>query len=140
VTPLHADEVLVHPGSGSVSKNWPAAHFAAVIHTFGDTVRLVVGEADNAAAAAVEAALGYAPPRLQHPPLDELAARLAGCRAYLGNDSGVSHLAGLCGTHSVVMFGPTNPEIWHPLGPDVHVLPFATNPRDVASLLTRQRP
>jgi ADP-heptose:LPS heptosyltransferase len=135
VTPIDVDEVLVHPGSGSVVKNWPANKFGAVIRALGTPVRLVVGEADSAVAAEIESLLGRTLPRLERPPLEELAARLAGCRAYLGNDSGVSHLAGLCGAHTVVMFGPTRPEIWHPLGPDVHVLPFETHPHDVASLL-----
>lgn len=61
--------------------------------------------------------------------------RLAGCRAYLGNDSGVSHLAGLCGARTVAMFGPTSAAIWQPLGPDVHVLPFEAPARAVAAIL-----
>jgi ADP-heptose:LPS heptosyltransferase len=75
-------------------------------------------------------------PRLAHVPLEELAARLAGARGYVGNDSGVSHLAGLCGARSVVLFGPTSPRIWRPLGPDVHVLSFDALPEAVAAHLT----
>jgi ADP-heptose:LPS heptosyltransferase len=49
-------------------------------------------------------------------------AALARCsRAFVGNDSGVSHLAACSGARGVVIFGPTNPEIWRPLG-DVRVL------------------
>jgi ADP-heptose:LPS heptosyltransferase len=96
---------------------------------------LVVGEADTAAAAAIDASLGRAMPRLTQPPLEELAARLAGCHAYLGNDSGVSHLAGLCGARTATLFGPTNPDVWRPIGPDVHVVAFDVDIDRVVSLL-----
>jgi len=140
ITPIASDDVLVHVGSGSPTKNWPAGRFAEVIRALQAPVRLVVGEADSAAAAAVEAALSYKPPRLEHPPLDDLAARLAGCRAYLGNDSGVSHLAGLSGARTVVLFGPSDPRIWRPLGPDVHVLRFDTGTAEVVRLLSVNAP
>jgi heptosyltransferase III len=134
-----SDEVLVHPGSGSAAKNWPPARFAEVIAALGSPVRLIVGEADTAAATAVEAALGYSLPRLEHPPLADLAARLAGCRAYLGNDSGVSHLAGLCGARTAALFGPTSPTVWRPIGPDVHTLDFEADVDAVVSLLLLPR-
>ena len=135
LTSIASDEVLIHPGSGSVAKNWPAAQFAEVIRVGTSPVRLIVGEADDFPAREVEVVLGHSLPRLEHAPLAELAARLAGCRAYLGNDSGVSHLAGLCGAKSIVLFGPTPPSVWRPLGPDVHVASFDTPPERIASLL-----
>ncbi len=127
-------DVLVHVGSGSLAKNWPPICFAETIRLLGD-VTLIVGEADAAAASAVEALVGRRLDRIEHAPLDVLAGRLAACRAYLGNDSGVSHLAGLSGAPSVVLFGPTSPTLWRPLGPRVHVLPFAASPREVADAL-----
>ena len=42
-------------------------------------------------------------------------ARLAS--AFVGNDSGVSHLAAAVGAPGVVIFGPTDPARWRPLGP-----------------------
>ncbi|HEV7663415.1 MAG TPA: glycosyltransferase family 9 protein [Chloroflexota bacterium] len=135
VMPLTSDEVLVHPGSGSPTKNWPAEHFAWMIRALDGPVRLIVGEADHAAADALDAALGKPLSRLQHLSLVELAARLAGCRAYVGNDSGISHLAGLSGARTVALFGPTRPSVWSPLGPRVKVVPFETDPADVAKLL-----
>jgi heptosyltransferase-3 len=68
-------------------------------------------------------------------PLEELAARLAGCHAYLGNDSGVSHLAGLCGARTVVLFGPTSPVVWSPLGPRVRTMTFETQPEEVVAVV-----
>jgi len=137
VTPIVSDEILIHPGSGSPAKNWPAERFADVVRGLGDApLRLVVGEADAGAADAVDAALGRRLPRLVQPSLTELAGRLAGCRAYLGNDSGVSHLAGLCGTRTVALFGPTPATVWHPLGPRVTVVPFNVSTEALLATLT----
>jgi heptosyltransferase-3 len=135
VRPLVSAEILVHPGSGSPTKNWPAQRFAETIRALDVPVRLVVGEADTEVALAIESLLGHPLPRLQGRPLDDLAARLAGARAYLGNDSGVSHLAGLCGARSVVLFGPTSPTVWRPLGPRVTVVAFDTPIERVVALL-----
>jgi hypothetical protein len=135
ITPEESQDVLVHPGSGSARKNWPPERFAAVLRDLPGPVRLIVGEADVVAASAVEQCLGRRLPRLEHPPLGDLAARLAGCRAYLGNDSGVSHLAGLVGARTVVLFGPTPAAVWHPLGPRVRVLDFSAPPEQVLQAL-----
>jgi ADP-heptose:LPS heptosyltransferase len=128
VLPRTTDAVLIHPGSGSAAKNWSPERFAAVIRTLERRVCLIVGEADVPAASHVEACLGVRLERLERASLAELASRLAGCHAYLGNDSGVSHLAGLCGARAFILFGPTDPTVWRPLGPRVDVLPFETSP------------
>jgi heptosyltransferase-3 len=135
VQPILSEEILIHPGSGSTTKNWPAHHFAEAINALERPVRLIVGEADEDVVHEVESHVGSALPRLEHLPLHELAARLAGCRGYLGNDSGVSHLAGLSGAHSVVLFGPTSPDVWRPLGPDVHVENFDVDVDRLVELL-----
>jgi ADP-heptose:LPS heptosyltransferase len=137
VTPVASDEILIHPGSGSAAKNWPAERFAAVVRALDAPVRLVVGEADLEVAAAVEARLGRRLARLEQAPLEEVASRLAGCRAYVGNDSGVSHLAGLSGARTIAVFGPTAPDVWRPIGPDVQVLPFEASPDAVVAALVR---
>jgi ADP-heptose:LPS heptosyltransferase len=131
VAPIRTDEILVHPGSGSPTKNWPAERFAAVVRELRRPVRLIVGEADQPLADQ----FGDLVNRLEHPSLEVLAAYLAGCHAYLGNDSGVSHLAGLCGARTLVMFGPTDPTVWRPIGPDVHVMSFDARPGEVAAEL-----
>jgi ADP-heptose:LPS heptosyltransferase len=135
VKPAVWEGVLVHPGSGAARKNWPAERFAGLIAQLDGDVALVVGEADADAAGAVEAALGRRIPRVEGLALGELAARLAGCRGYVGNDSGISHLAGLCGARSVVLFGPTSPVVWRPLGPTVSVRSFCTPTEEVAKLV-----
>ena len=57
-----------------------------------------------------------------NPGLEELAGLLALARGYVGNDSGVSHLAAALGTPTVAVFGPTDPVAWGPRGESVAVL------------------
>jgi ADP-heptose:LPS heptosyltransferase len=59
---------------------------------------------------------------LQNYSLQSLAVILRQSRLYLGNDSGISHLAAAAGAPSVVLFGPSNPCVWRPVGPNVRVL------------------
>jgi ADP-heptose:LPS heptosyltransferase len=54
--------------------------------------------------------------------LVELWQRVASAALYLGNDSGPGHLAGIIGVPTFCLFGPTDPTVWKPLGPRVHVL------------------
>jgi ADP-heptose:LPS heptosyltransferase len=127
-----SDEVLVHVGSGSPAKNWPAERFAAFIRALDTPVRLIVGEADSEPVRAVERNYGSPLPRIETD-LMQLAGRLGGCRAYVGNDSGVSHLAGLCGAPTYTLFGPSDPAVWRPVGPNVNVVPFDADPERLAS-------
>jgi ADP-heptose:LPS heptosyltransferase len=55
-----------------------------------------------------------------------LAALLARAGAYVGNDSGVTHLAAASGAPTIALFGPTDPRVWAPLGPRVEVIRGAT--------------
>lgn len=138
VPPAPSDDILVHPGSGSQAKNWPPDRFAVLIdilHRLGAHVRLVVGEADGASAAALDRSCGARLPRLEMPSLPDLAAQLAGCRSFVGNDSGVSHLAGLVGAPASVLFGPTSPKVWCPLGPRVRTFSFDVAEAEVADSL-----
>ena len=122
--PVGRKALVLHPGSGSVRKNWPG--WAAAIGSLHPLeVTVVAGQADAVALDALLAAWPSdtgAPTVLSDLSLERLAAILAGASLYLGNDSGVSHLAAALSVPSVVVFGPTDPEIWRPIGPSVVVL------------------
>ena len=51
-----------------------------------------------------------------------LAAILAQAGVYVGNDSGVTHLAAATGAPTLALFGPTDPAVWAPIGERVRVL------------------
>jgi len=84
---------------------------------------LLSGPADASAVAEVQQALdgqGYI--LLPDYPLPLLASILAHCQAYLGNDSGVSHLAAAVGTPTVAIVGPTDADVWAPRGASVRIV------------------
>ncbi|NCA83176.1 MAG: glycosyltransferase family 9 protein [Opitutae bacterium] len=110
--------VVVHPGSGSPAKNWPADRFVQVIRRLkeqGRAVAAVIGEADVAEAAVLAREVPGVP-ALAGLSLVELAETLAGCAAFLGNDSGITHLAAAVGLPVVALFGPSDAEKWGPRG------------------------
>jgi ADP-heptose:LPS heptosyltransferase len=115
--PRHA--LAVHPGSGGRRKCWPARHFAQVAADLGRPVVLVEGPADGEPCGRFRRALGDAVPvqAARGLSVDDLAKVLCGCSALLGNDSGISHLAAALGMRTLAVFGPTDPQVWRPLGP-----------------------
>jgi len=111
--------VAVHPGSGSEKKNWPIEKFAAVTRWVMDELAaqllVVQGEADARAVQKMAELLdGRRFTLARGLKLVELAAVLERCALYLGNDSGVTHLAAAVGTPTVAMFGSASPAIWEP--------------------------
>lgn len=106
--PCPHGRVVIHPFSGSRSKNWPLDRFAALRDRF-----------DAAWCAGPEEAL---PGAVRMEDLYELACWLAGARLYVGNDSGITHLAAAAGVPVVALFGPTNPAVWSPRGEKVRVV------------------
>ena len=54
--------------------------------------------------------------------LYDLACWLASARVYIGNDSGITHLAAAVGTPVVAIFGPTDPVVWAPRGKDISLV------------------
>ena len=113
--------LAIHPGSGSPRKNWPAARFAALAErrAGGKPFLLVEGPADADATAPARARQGAV--RARDLPPRVLGAVLAHAGLYVGNDSGVSHLAAAWGAPVLALFGPTDPAQWAPIGPRVTV-------------------
>ncbi len=125
--------VAIHPGSGGERKNWPADRWqalgSALLARPSETrlrLLLVGGEADSKAVAALRTAWREAETNdvlvAENLPLPALAALLAQCAWFLGHDSGISHLAAAVGTPCVLLFGPTDPDLWAPPYPGVEVV------------------
>ena len=115
---VRGQPVAVHPGSGSPSKNWPIERFVEIIRRLQakkTEVVAVLGEADVAEAAVLARELPELPV-LEGLTLVELAATLAECRAYLGNDSGITHVAAAVGLPVTALFGPSDADVWAPRG------------------------
>jgi heptosyltransferase-2/heptosyltransferase-3 len=117
--------LLVHPGAGGAAKRWPAHGFAAVTAATGATVVVHEGPADADAVRAYRACARQPALALVQPELPVLAGALAIAGAYIGNDSGVSHLAAAVGTPSIVLF--TRPMLpWVPWSASARCLTVTT--------------
>lgn len=121
--PVAADPPLlvVHAGAGAHAKRWHAAGHGAVVRWWrsrGGAVAELRGDAEQ------EEALPPLPGAepIEGRPVLDVAGTLARARAYVGHDTGPSHLAGCVGVPGVVLFGPTDPARWRPLGDGLRVL------------------
>ena len=120
--------IVVHPGSGNASKNWPPINWLNLTkhllqHDFRYRVAVVAGKLDINSIAS----LGILSHEQQVEwwyalPLPELASRLADATLFIGHDTGVSHLAAAVGIPSLVLFGPTDPAVWAPPHANVRTL------------------
>jgi heptosyltransferase III len=120
--------LAVAPGSGQARKNWPLSHYYEVTRAlawqFGLRVVWLAGPAEEGLLPYLEAlaqAQGHL--LLANRPLAQVAHFLSRCRLYLGNDSGLTHLAAAVeGPDILALFGPTDSRVWAPLRPDVLIL------------------
>jgi len=114
--------LALHAGSGSARKNWPADCFADVCRDWFERGReggvvLTQGPADERAVETL--AMRLPEDRcwvLRNTPLPRLAAVLDRCKAYVGNDSGITHLAAAISIPTVAVFGSTDSRLWAPRG------------------------
>lgn len=54
--------------------------------------------------------------------LKQVAALIDECDIFVGSDSGITHLASTTNTHTLAIFGPTDPKRTGPIGKHVHML------------------
>lgn len=129
--------LVIQPGAGGPAKRWPGEGFAAALAPVlaaGATPVVHSGPADAEAATALVSALGPPAIVLREPSLPVLAGVLALARAYVGNDSGVSHLAAAVGAPSVVLFAGAN-LAWRPWSPTARCLTVAMDRAQPAEIV-----
>jgi len=117
--------IAVHPGSGGLHKCWSLKEFCElagilkkqdyeVIFLWGPAEQDRMGQqAKDELAAAGKVVEGLS--------LEEVAGLLDCCEGFVGNDSGISHLAGALDKPTVTVFGGTDTRHWRPLGNKVQV-------------------
>lgn len=121
---LYKPVLALAPGSGARQKNWPISCFTVIAQWWREY-----------AAGAVIAIVGPVEEELEeydilyrdslparNLSLAQLAALLSRCDLYLGNDSGVTHLAGAVGTRGAAIFGPSDASQWAPSGDKIVTL------------------
>lgn len=110
------DFAVIHPFASSRAKQWPLERFRALAEILGRRMPVFW-------CAGPEEEL---PDAVRYGNLRDLAGWLAGARLFIGNDSGIGHLAAAVGTPVVSLFGPTDPAVWAPRGERVAVLRSGT--------------
>jgi heptosyltransferase III len=120
--------VAIHPGSGSKEKNWPLQNWIELCsreHWHVEkrpSLIVVLGEADNAQIAQLEHTWKDHDIRFAKSlPLPQLAAVLEHS-IFIGHDSGISHLAAAARANCILLFGPTDPNVWAPRNENVQVV------------------
>jgi heptosyltransferase III len=129
--------IAIHPGSGAKKKNWPLQNWIEVfannsgflrVKSASDTkaerpgLIVVSGEADKARVDRLEHTLKNRDVRFAKDlPLPHLAAVFEHT-IFVGHDSGISHLAAAAGANCILLFGPTDPNVWAPRNKNVQVL------------------
>jgi ADP-heptose:LPS heptosyltransferase len=120
--------MAIHPGSGGEKKNWALEGWLAVQEKILDDPRIghllvIGGESDAEQLAPIKLTIrAERQSFLESLPLPLLAAVLSECSFFVGHDSGVSHLAAATGASCLLLFGPTDPQVWAPANRGVSVL------------------
>jgi ADP-heptose:LPS heptosyltransferase len=119
--------IAVHAGSGGRHKCWPSALFCAVMRGLHEERRaaflLVEGPAEEKTVGEMTAALSALPCLpLHNLDLPLVAALLSRSTLFIGNDSGITHMAAAVGIPTVAVFGPTDPAVWGPRGKSVCIV------------------
>ncbi len=120
-------KVAIHPGSGSPNKNWPLEQWKCLIEQLLQDphmeLLIVAGEAERERAEELNELLAGNRTQLSmNLPLGDLARTLSQTQAFIGHDSGISHMAAALEIPSVILWGPTNMNIWRPLGKHVTII------------------
>ncbi len=118
--------VLIHPGSGSPHKCLPSEVLGRLVQEVArdPEIRVLICEGPSDRAC-VERLLCKIDDKsygiLREKTLEEMSHFLFHADVFLGHDSGFTHLAAAVGLPTVVLFGPTDPAQWQPLGEHVVV-------------------
>lgn len=113
--------LCIGPGANWEKKIWPAENYAQTANALSaefDALVLLGNDADNSHAQTV--AQNARLPCVSlcgQTTLLQAAAVMARMTLFLGNDSGLGHIAAALATPSFSLFGPGNPERYHPWGP-----------------------
>jgi heptosyltransferase III len=123
--PAHRPLIALAPTANWAPKVWPADRFSDVFHRLATTVLpgatpVVLGgpgPSEAAMAAPLLALLPDAVDLVGRLTLPEASACLAQCSLFVGNDSGLMHMAAAAGAPTLGLFGPTDAGVYRPAGP-----------------------
>lgn len=114
---LAAPFALLHPAAAFETKRWAASNFARVVEYLHERgINCVAVSAHTEAAVITELVRETSVPitAFTDLSLQEVTALASRSRLFVGNDSGIAHIAAAVGTPSVVIFGSSNIAHWRP--------------------------
>jgi ADP-heptose:LPS heptosyltransferase len=119
--------IILHPGSGSKKKVWPLDRFLNLARTLQDRLRskvlVVLGPAEGPEVWKAFETMGPdGPMTVKGLTLLQLSSVMEGCWFFIGNDSGISHMAAALGLPTLAIFGPTDRKVWSPRGKKAFVV------------------
>jgi ADP-heptose:LPS heptosyltransferase len=122
--------IAVHPGSGGRNKCWPLRRYMRLmeeLHREGEVSFVVIlGPAEDSGKYETLkkfiAEKGLRVEIIRDMPVSGIARVLKKAAFFIGNDSGIAHLASALGTPALVIFGPTDHEVWKPAGVNVGIV------------------
>lgn len=132
------DILTIHPGSGTQQKNWMLKNFVELAKRISNrniSPVFIFGEAEQELLSKYRSLLqsfGV----LNKSSLVEVAGFIAVSKGYVGNDSGITHLASALGVPTVALFGHTEPNIWGPRGKNVTIIKSTDGKMDSISVDT----
>ena len=135
---LEEDErmIALHIGAGKISNRWPVDHFAELAnrlhHEYEVRVLVAWGAREKDLGKMLLERLSFQPIILQDISLRQLASIVSLVDVFVGNDTGVMHMAAAVGVPVVAIFGPTDPREWKPLGEKIVALRSSTDCADVS--------
>jgi heptosyltransferase-3 len=119
--------IVLHPGSGGKSKNFPPEWWLGLLKIMDLEICkkkiLLLGPAESESYQFFSESLSDRDIEIIYsPPGDQLLLLLEGASLYIGHDSGITHLAAMLGTPTIAFFKKSDPIQWAPLGPAVTLL------------------
>ena len=111
---------IIHPGAGSVRKRWDISKFLELFHLLesnGIKCKFLIGPS--------EMDLKDILPKdklIITQDIRKVIEILSLAEGFIGNDSGLSHLSAFMGVPTLVIFGPSDPIRWRPIGEKVEVI------------------
>ena len=120
--------VLCHPGSGGLEKCCPVEILIKLVETAmlrGWNVGWMIGpdELERFGPPYVQR-LQRTAPVIYEESVEVAADLVSGADGYIGHDAGMTHVATLAQVPTVALFGPTDPQVWRPLGGTCRVVSF----------------
>lgn len=115
------DYVLLHPGTAFFTKRWAPENFAKIADRLAERglSAVAVGSKDESGVLEQLRNTANMPVTTLHDlSLPEVTALASKASIFVGNDSGIAHIAAAVDTPSVVIFGSSNRDHWRPWTPN----------------------